>query len=119
MKTNAGFTLIEILIALVILSIALTAMIKSTSQNIKDTIHIQNKTIATWVASQVVNEARMGLLNLSSGSEQQTEMLGQKWPWNANMTDTPNPHIRKIEVIVYSPSHQNELAHLESYLYVA
>lgn len=118
---NAGFTLIEILIALVILSVALMAMIKSTSQNIKDTVYIQNKTIATWVGTQVINEIRTGLLKMSLGSESlkdETEMLGRKWDWKASMTTTPNPHIKKVTVKVYLQSNSAKLADLESYLYV-
>ena len=49
LNKNFGFTLIEVLIALTILSIALTAIIISTSQNIKDTFYLQNKNTAEQV----------------------------------------------------------------------
>jgi general secretion pathway protein I len=64
MKQQRGFTLIEVLIALAILSIALTAIIKATSQNIRDTAYIQHKMIAHYVALDVINAARAGLINL-------------------------------------------------------
>jgi general secretion pathway protein I len=120
MKNKAGFTLIEILIALTILSIALTAIIKGTSQNIKDNIYIQNKMIATWVGNQVINEIRVGLIKPPGAPdvlEKDTQMLQRKWPWNASLNETPNSHIKKIEVNVFSPVSKTQLIHLESYLY--
>jgi general secretion pathway protein I len=120
MKNNAGFTLIEVLIALAILSIALTAIIKSTSQNIKDTAYIQTKTIATWVGTQAINEARVGITTfpLSPAKlSQETEMLGRKWTWEGSMSPTPNIHIKKINVTVFDQTH-HQISQLNSYVYV-
>jgi general secretion pathway protein I len=118
MKNNRGFTLIEVLIALVILSIALTAIIKSTSQNIKDTAYLQHKMIAAWVGNEIINEARIGLLKLPAAPDSlkdETTMLGEKWTWQATMTPTPNPRIQKIVVDV---AQDKPFIHLVSYLYV-
>jgi general secretion pathway protein I len=118
----AGFTLIEVLIALAILSISLTAIIKSTSQSIKDTIYLQDKTVAHWVGLQVINEARAGLLNLSSQSDKKTdemEMLGGKWTWEAQLKPTENPHITEIDVDVFRQPDNAKLAALVSYSYAA
>lgn len=117
MKANAGFTLIEVLMALAILAIALTAIIKATSQNIKDTVYLQNKTIAAMVGTQALNEARAGLIKLPTKEE--TEFLNRTWPWEGTQEDTPNPHIKKIAVTVFAPSTEKEIVHLESYFYVA
>ncbi|HLB58283.1 MAG TPA: type II secretion system minor pseudopilin GspI, partial [Gammaproteobacteria bacterium] len=82
MKNKAGFTLIEVLIALAILSIALTAIIQSTSQNIKDTLYLQNKTIAIWVGSELIAEVEAGILKVPAAPDkltQEVEMLEQEW----------------------------------------
>jgi general secretion pathway protein I len=118
---NKGFTLIEVLIALAILAIALTTIIKFTSQNIRDTVYIQNKTIANWVGTQIVNEARVGILKLPLAPdhvEQETEMLGQKWLWQGSLVVTPNPHIHEIKVEVFQKSRHVKLIGLTSYVYV-
>jgi general secretion pathway protein I len=122
MKNNAaGFTLIEVMIALAIISISLTAVIKATSQNIKDTIYLQNKMTAHWVGLNVMNQARVGLLKISSQSdnlEQDTKMLGVKWSWTAYTNDTPNPRIKEIHVKVYRQPEHQQLANLMSFVYV-
>jgi len=111
-----GFTLIEVLIALAIISIAITAIIKSTSQNIKYTTYVENKTIATWVATDIMNQIHLGLITLPQASEKitnATDMLGRKWEWQAYAQTTPNPHIQEIHVEIISQPTQ-----LTGYLYV-
>jgi general secretion pathway protein I len=123
MKTKtAGFTLIEVLIALAILSISLTAVIKATSQNIRDTFYIQNKMIAHWVGINLINEARAGLLKLPTmeqDSKQEVIMLGQHWQWEGHTSSSPNSQIKEIHIAVFAPGNHAKLARLTSYLYVA
>ncbi len=118
MKNNAGFTLIEVLVALLILSIALTAIIRSTSQNIKDTLYIQKKTIALWVGNQVINEVQAGLRKPPAAPDSlkdSSRMLNENWSWKVSLQPTPNPRIQEIDVTVYQ---HNPLIHLVGYLYV-
>lgn len=111
--------MIEVLVALAILGIAMTAIIKSSSQNIKDTQYLQQKIIANWVATRVINEARAGLITLSRSDElsEETEMLGQSWVWKANVTGSANPRIQEIQVSVFHKDSDAEIIHLTSYLY--
>jgi len=117
-RNETGLTLIEVLIALAILSIALTAVIRSASQNIRNTLYLQNRTIATWVGTNVMNSIRIGVIK-ASGEElsEEDQTLGQTWEWKASIHATPNPRIKQIIVDVYHEPEHNRLAHLESYLY--
>ncbi len=118
MKNKSGFTLIEVLIALLILSIALTAIIKSTSQNIRDTLYIQKKTIALWVGNEIMNEIIAGLRKppmAPDALKDKSTMLNETWSWAASLKPTPNPNIQEIDVAV---SQRTPLIHLVGYLYV-
>ena len=120
MRNNSGLTLIEVLIALAILSIALTAIIKSASQNIKNLMYLENRTIATWVANNVINEAKAGALKLPaapSKTTKDTDMLGQTWTWEASVNITPNKNIKEIDVNVALKNSGTQFAHLVGYLY--
>ena len=122
LRSNAGLTLIEVLIALAILSIALTAVIKSTSQSIRNLIYLENRTTATWVGNNVINSARAGLLKLPEAPAnitQETDALGQTWAWQAVVNLTPNKNIKQIDVDVFLKGTTARLAHLTGYLYVA
>lgn len=120
-KNSAGLTLIEVLIALAIIAIALTAVIKASSQSIRATTYLQEKTIAYWVGEQVLNETRAGVLSLNASEESRrmTTMLNRNWYWQAKIIPTPNLHIKKIEVKVYASKEDNNdpLIFLESYVY--
>lgn len=121
---NTGLTLIEVLVALAIVSIALTAIIKSVSENIRSTSYLQNKTIALYVAQEVMNEVRLGVLK-SPGSERlqaKTNMLGNDWYWQMDESITPNTHIKKLTVDVYADEYDKDASPLMSligYIYAA
>jgi general secretion pathway protein I len=122
MKNNAkGFTLIEVLIALVIISVALTAVIKTTTQNIRDTQYLQNKMVAHWVGLYVLNEIRAGVIKLTVQSDnmsQSIQMLGEKWSWQASLHGTRTATIKEIHVSVAHEPDEKVFANMTGYLYV-
>src|SRR5579885_34494 len=122
MHNKSGLTLIEVLIALAIIGIALTAVIKATSQNIRSTSYLETKTSAMWVGQQVINEARANLLKMGSSTDNQkltTEMLGREWYWHVAQEETTNNRIKKITVKVFANEDEQEspVVTLESYVY--
>jgi general secretion pathway protein I len=126
MKKQSGLTLIEVLIALAIVAIAMTAIIKATSQNIRGSTYLKDKTIAMWVGQQVLNEARIGLLQPgkdSAGLKATTKMLNTDWYWQLSQSETPNKRIKKIEVRVFTHESDDEdeapTITMETYLYHA
>ncbi len=124
-KNQLGLTLIEVLIALAIIAIALTAIIKATAQTIRATQYLQNKTIAMWVGQEVLNEARLNLLVLSGNDDKvtkQTQMLGEDWYWSASQESTANSKIKIIKVDVFDKEPDQDatpLVSLETYVYHA
>jgi general secretion pathway protein I len=99
----SGFTLIEVLLALTIIAVALTALLKAIAQNVEHTQRIKEKTISHWVAMQGVAMVQLGLLqiNQSQESTQDTTMLGEHRFWRAKTSATP---IKSIQLITISVS---------------
>jgi general secretion pathway protein I len=118
-QSEKGLTLIEVLIALAILSIALTAIIKSTSENIRGTLYLQNKMIAAWVGADAMNSIRAGVIKVPGHMQQEINMLNHNWEWEAKLVDTPNKRIKEIDVDVTLKPEGNKLSHMVSFLYVA
>lgn len=125
-RTMSGMTLIEVLVALAIAAIALTAIIKAASQNIRGTAHLQQKTIALWVGQEVMSEVQLGLLKLTDNSDNETratKMLDQTWYWRVHEEATANGRIYKIEVRVYAREPQDDdetpVINLDGYRYHA
>ncbi|HEU5281362.1 MAG TPA: type II secretion system minor pseudopilin GspI [Gammaproteobacteria bacterium] len=98
-----GFTLIEVLVALAIVAIAMTAIIKATGDSIRTTAYLKQKTTAYWVAMNVLNDtlagAQPGDGETKTGS---TLMLNHQWPWELSAESTGNARIHKLFVRVFS-----------------
>ena len=101
-SNQSGFTLIEVLLALAVIAIALTALLKATAQNIGNTHRIKEKSIGHWVAMQGVSMIQLNLVqvNTSQESTQVTTMLGQQWYWRAQISATPIKAIQQITILV-------------------
>lgn len=97
-----GFTLIEILLALAIIAIALTALLKATAQHIENTHRLKEKTISHWVAMQGATMIQLHLVQIIPNQEstQITTLLGQKWYWRAKVHDTPIKKMQQISIWV-------------------
>jgi len=123
-QKQSGLTLIEVLVALAIIALGMTAAIKAVSTDIRGVQHLQDKTMALWVGEQILNEARLGILKLSAGSSlrQETRLLGRNWYWVLSQHTTPNPRINSIKVGVYVDEKAVEeevpLLELTSYIYL-
>ncbi len=121
-RLEAGLTLIEVLIALAIISIAMTAVMKTASQHIRSTSYLQHKTMAMWVGQSVINQARAGVLKMPDGddwSNNTVTILGEEWHWRGRSDVSANKHIRKINVDVYQTENEADapVMSLESYVY--
>lgn len=95
-----GFTLIEVLLALAILAIALTALLKASAEDVRSTDQIKEKSIRHWIAMQGITAIQLGLVPISLNQEltQVTTMLGQRWYWRAKITQTPVKSMQQVTI---------------------
>lgn len=104
MKRNAAFTLIEVLIALMIIAIALGGAIRASNESTRVTIHVRNTMIAHWVGLNILSEIQTGLMPLPKENNPlkgQTKMLGQTWAWAAQLSISDKlPTVMRIVVSV-------------------
>ena len=78
MKNQSGFSLIEVLIALAILAIALTAALILATRSTQHVQRTQNQVMALWVAKNTLAQIQMGLIKWQndkpvSGSQQELQ----------------------------------------------
>lgn len=112
-----GFTLMEVLVALIVLSIAFSAIFKSISFNVNSLLYLENKSAANWVGLNVLTLTQLKLIDLQQSSSPRKDwMLNKYWYWNAKMKNTPNPGILRIEVSVSEFAHTPPLASVTGFL---
>jgi general secretion pathway protein I len=112
-----GFTLIEVLVALAILSIALAATMRVIGMATTSAEEVKIKTYATWVAQNRIAELTARRVFPSTGSENgQATMAGIAFQWQQTTTETPNKAFRKVEVAVTLANEERKRASLNAYL---
>ncbi len=98
---NSGFTLIEVTVALLVLAIALSAIIKAVSDTISNASYLRDKTIAQWVAMNKITELHVSDLLPATGSTTgEMKMAGREWFWKTTITSTEDDYVHKLSVEV-------------------
>ncbi|MCE3045014.1 GspI family T2SS minor pseudopilin variant LspI [Legionella sp. 16cNR16C] len=102
-KTVQAFTLIEVLLALAVIAIALTALVKATAQDVAHTQRLKEKMITQWISTQGAAMVQLGLLSVTTTQEvtQITTMFGQRWYWRVKLVQTP---IKSLQQLIITTS---------------
>lgn len=116
---RSGFTLVEVLLALAIIAIALTALLKGTAQSIENTHRVKEKTISHLVAMQAITMIQLKVIELQPNQQttQATNMLGEKWYWRALFSSTPINTVQQITISVSPAESGPFLKELTSFRY--
>lgn len=113
-----GFTLIEVLVALAILSIALLAALRAAGQATNNVHALRERLLASWVAENRLAEHQARSDWLATGTTHGNESEGNiQFNWQEKIISTPNSAFRRIDVFVYAaPDETQVLAHLTSFV---
>lgn len=85
---NAGFTLLEVLVALAVLALALAAGIKAAGSNIDNAAYLRDRTLAHWVAMNKLTEMQVFNKFPATGTTERGSLLwaGSEWYWSVQTT---------------------------------
>ena len=115
---RVGFTLIEVLVALAIVSIALLAALRAAGQGTSNVDVLRSRLLAGWVAENVLAEQRARRdwlpLGIQRGVEQQG---GIAFAWREEVIATPNARFRRVDIRVFAPPGEiHQIGHLTGFL---
>jgi general secretion pathway protein I len=96
-----GFTLIEVMVALVVIALGMLGVIQAVSQTASNTGYLRDKTVAHWVGMNQLTEVRLqkSAPGIDKTSDE-VEMSGRRWKWTMDVTQTPVETIRRIDISV-------------------
>lgn len=102
-RQAAGFTLMEVMIALAILALALAAAIGAAGQGARTAAALTEKTHAQWVAANVIADLRLRQQWPAPGrKEGRAALMGRQWHWEMQVKETDDPALRRVEVAVFA-----------------
>ena len=105
MRRCTGFTLVEILVALAIVAIALTAGMRALAQATDTASALKSRTLALWIAQNRLAAAQVEIPPPSLGNYRgDATQAGVPFVWQATITTTPNPAFRRIDIVVAEPA---------------
>ena len=107
-QRSAGFTLIEVMVALLIVSTALPALLILVMAQVDGAAHVREKTYAMWIAENELT--RLNMLNnktyfpsykLPEKDSGSVDMMGLQWEWQIETSkDERVPILQKIDISV-------------------
>ena len=109
-ERTKGFTLLEVMVALAIVALSLTAVAASMNQMIGSATAMQERTYASWIAQNKIAEMRlanvMPEVRTTSG---EVEFGNTRWIWRAVVSETGVANFRRIDVTVSNENDEYEI----------
>ena len=101
---DEGFTLIEVLVALAIFSLAALALLRLQGVSVNGAARLEERTVGAIVANNLGVEAMVAdpapAFGKSSGSERNA---GRDWRWTREVKRLPDIRLQRIDISVASP----------------
>ncbi|MBB1268778.1 type II secretion system minor pseudopilin GspI [Shewanella sp. SR44-3] len=119
MKPTKGMTLLEVIVALAVFSIAAVAVTKSLGEQMANMPILEQRTLAQWVASNQMVEARLTSEFPDIGQKEgRVELAGKEWYWRQNVVKTTDDKFRQIRISVSDDERYTRIqAQLSSYVH--
>lgn len=98
-NAQSGFTLIEVMMALVVVSVALTALSQGLGNYVFQQSGLQERVVATWAAQNRLLEIQNDQSGRLEKRAKET-LLGNEWETEFKTEKTLIPGLNKIEISV-------------------
>ena len=112
-ESQAGFTLIEVMVALAIIAIALSAVSRSLGVTVSNQSHLESRVIATWVAENAIVQQQIAP-GSNNTNKQNIDMLNRQWTVETETESTFISDIYRLSVKVTEQGSEDVSANLFS-----
>jgi general secretion pathway protein I len=100
-RAPRGFTLIEVLIALVIVALGMSALLETLGSAADTSTWLRDKTFAQWIGlNQLETQRLSGTLPSTGTTNGELDFAGRHWRWSQVVSDLGMPGIFLIDVKV-------------------
>jgi len=110
-----GFSLLEVLVALLVLALALVALTKSAGSQALASEALRERTLAGWLAQTVLAETRVAGHTATGKSDGRRRFAAREWRWELKIEATQVSSIRRVNVRVFAADDAAPLAELSGF----
>lgn len=104
LRRDDGFTLIEVLVALAIFSLAALALLRLQGVALATTARLDDGALAGIAAQNLAVEAMIAPQPPTLGATSGRETIGGRdWQWAQTVRRSPDPRLQHIEIVVKDP----------------
>jgi general secretion pathway protein I len=112
-----GMTLLEVMLAMVILAMSGLAVMNSASEALNNQGYLQDKTVALWVASNRLVELKLqGTTLPASWKNENEEMAGNTWYLRYKTVATANDDFKALDIEVSNKEKGRAVAYIRTYI---
>ena len=102
MRRAQGFTLVEVLVALMIVALALAALMVAVSGTARTSGYLRDKTLAQWIALNRITEVRLNMTQFGQNTDTgEIDFGNRKWHYDTRYFDTSFASMKRVVVRVY------------------
>ncbi len=113
---EAGFTLVETLVALFVFAVAAIALMRMQTQSVDTFSTVETRALAGIVAeNQLVDAIASTRAPLVGSKEGDTELGGRAWRWRLDVMRTGDPSTLRLRATVFVPGGGAAVADLSAY----
>ncbi|WP_187394065.1 type II secretion system minor pseudopilin GspI [Oceaniovalibus sp. ACAM 378] len=94
-SADAGFTLLEVLVALAVMAVGAVSLLAATQTHVMRISQVEARIVARWVAENGLSALRLGLDVPERGAA-----MGQDWVTTIRRTPTPDPDLARVDIAV-------------------
>jgi general secretion pathway protein I len=97
-----GFTLVEVLVALMIVAVGLTALMVAVNGTARTSGFLRDKTLAQWIALNRLTEVRLNVVKFGQNTDTgELDFGNRKWHYDTRYFDTSIASMKRVVVRVY------------------
>ncbi len=94
-NSEAGFSLLEVLVALAVLSVGAVSLLTATQTYVARVSEIENRTVARWVAND-----RLAALRIGVGQPDIVDRMSQRWGVSVERSGTDDADLERVDIAV-------------------